>query len=192
VATRAEATPAPAPANPPAAPNQALCTRETKGGPAVFHEGRAPSTSDVAVAGRVEVKAAPAARAAAQATGAGKPALPVQTGDAAPQAGGKELVAPVGDAAPNVAAAGKEPGARSGLGSGVMRAAGARLDWASLLKRVFLEVVLACPCGGRRRILADVEEPSAIVAILRHLGLPTEALPLARARDPAVMAFGFA
>jgi hypothetical protein len=30
-------------------------TRETKGGPAVFHEGRAPSTSDVAaVAGRVE------------------------------------------------------------------------------------------------------------------------------------------
>src|SRR5262249_47380301 len=30
-------------------------TRETKGGPAVFHEGRAPSTSEVAaVAGRVE------------------------------------------------------------------------------------------------------------------------------------------
>ncbi len=71
-----------------------------------------------------KVKAAPAARAAAEASGAGKPALPVQTGDAAPQAGGKELVAPVGDAAPTVAAAGKEPGARSGLGSGVVRAQG--------------------------------------------------------------------
>src|SRR5262245_36190629 len=30
-----------------------------------------------------------------------------------------------------------------------------------------------------------LEEPSAIVAILRHLGLPTEAPPLARARAPA-------
>jgi hypothetical protein len=57
---------------------------------------------------------------------------------------------------------------------------------------LFLYDVLACPCGGRRRILADVEEPSALVAILRHLGLPTEAPPLARARDPAAMAFGFA
>jgi hypothetical protein len=62
----------------------------------------------------------------------------------------------------------------------------------ALLKRVFLEDVLACPCGGRRRIMADVDEPSALVALLRHLGLPTEAPPLARARDPAEMAFGFA
>ncbi len=68
---------------------------------------------------------------------------------------------------------------------------GARIDWASLLKRVFFEDVMACPCGGRRRILADVEEPAAIVAILRHLGLPTEAPPIARARDPAELGFGF-
>jgi hypothetical protein len=36
-----------------------------------------------------------------------------------------------------------------------------------------------------------VEEPAAIVAILRHLGLPTEAPPIARARDPADGGFGF-
>jgi hypothetical protein len=40
-------------------------------------------------------------------------------------------------------------------------------------------------------IVADVEEPAAIVAILRHLGLPAEALPIARARDPAELGFGF-
>ena len=39
--------------------------------------------------------------------------------------------------------------------------------------------------------VADVEEPAAIVAILRHLRLPTEAPPIARARDPAELGFGF-
>jgi hypothetical protein len=109
---------------------------------------------------------------------AGKPALPAGAG---PGAGSDEKE--------------KEPPpslrTRTGLGSGVVAAQGARIDWASLLKRVFLEDVLACPCGGRRRILADVEQPAAIVAILRHLRLPTEAPPIARARDPAELGFGF-
>ncbi len=65
-----------------------------------------------------------------------------------------------------------------------MRGQGARIDWASLLKRVFVEDVLACPCGGRRRIVSDVQERSAVVAILEHLGLPAETPPSARARDP--------
>jgi hypothetical protein len=60
----------------------------------------------------------------------------------------------------------------------------ARIDWASLLKRTYLTDVLACPCGGRRRILADISEPDVIVAILGHLGLPTEPPPIARARGP--------
>ena len=42
------------------------------------------------------------------------------------------------------------------LGAGVVKPVGARIDWASLLRRVYLEDVLACPCGGRRRILADI------------------------------------
>jgi hypothetical protein len=60
----------------------------------------------------------------------------------------------------------------------------ARLDWASLLRRVYLADVLACPCGGRPRILSDVTEPGAIVAILEHLGLPARAPPVAAARAP--------
>jgi len=61
-----------------------------------------------------------------------------------------------------------------------------RIDGASLLRRIYLEDVLACPCGGRRRLVAAIDEPSAIVAILEHLGLPTEAPPVARARSPSL------
>ncbi len=66
----------------------------------------------------------------------------------------------------------------------MVKQVGARLDWASLLRRVYLEDVLACPCGGRRRVLADILEREAIDAILAHLGLPTEPPPIARARSP--------
>jgi hypothetical protein len=30
--------------------------------------------------------------------------------------------------------------------------------------------VLCCPCGGRHRIVSDVQDREAVVAILRHLG----------------------
>ncbi len=74
---------------------------------------------------------------------------------------------------------------RTSLGAGIVKPVGARIDWASLLRRIYLEDVLACPCGGRRRIIADVDDPSVIEAILSHLGLPTVAPPIARARSPA-------
>ena len=73
---------------------------------------------------------------------------------------------------------------RTSLGAGIVPQPYARIDWASLLRRVFLEDVLACPCGGRRRILSDVTDPTAIVAILAHLDLPARAPPVAAARDP--------
>ena len=75
-------------------------------------------------------------------------------------------------------------GPRTGLGAGVVPPVGARMDWASLLRRVYLEDVLACPCGGRRRIIADIQERDVIVAILDHLGPPTNPPPVARARSP--------
>ena len=72
-------------------------------------------------------------------------------------------------------------------------------DWASLPDDKLLEVrmcdlgvtiegtdledVLACPCGGRRRLVADISEREVIVAIVEHLGLPSEAPPIARARS---------
>jgi hypothetical protein len=79
-------------------------------------------------------------------------------------------------------------GPRTSLGSGVVKPAGGRIDWASLLRRIYLEDVLACPCGGRRRLIADIGQRAqrdGIVAILAHLGLPTEAPPIARARSPS-------
>jgi hypothetical protein len=84
-----------------------------------------------------------------------------------------------------------EPAARAprtALGAGLidaMHVRRTRIDWASLLRRIYLEDVLACPCGGRRRLVAAIDEPSAIVAVLEHLGLPTEAPPVARARSPS-------
>jgi len=68
---------------------------------------------------------------------------------------------------------------------GALYAASPRLDWASLLRRSFSVDVLACAkCGGRLRVLAVITEREAARRILAHLGQPTEAPPVARARDP--------
>jgi ribosomal protein S27E len=83
---------------------------------------------------------------------------------------------------PPLADAPKRP--RTSLGEGIVPPVYARIDWASLLRRTYLEDVLACPCGGRRQILADITEPDVVSAILAHLGLPTKPPPLARARAP--------
>ncbi len=68
---------------------------------------------------------------------------------------------------------------------GALYAATPRLDWASLLRRSFDVDVLECPkCHGRLRLLSVITEQEPVRRILGHLGLPTEPLPLARARDP--------
>ena len=60
-----------------------------------------------------------------------------------------------------------------------------RVPWAQLLRRVWLVDALRCArCGGRRRLLAEVTEPSAIRAILEHLGLDPETLGPVPARSP--------
>lgn len=135
--------------------------------------------------------------AAATCASAEDKAKPVHAGNAAATGGGGTVGAHAGG---DVAMTGGEdktkpaPGrasARSERGKGVVRPQGVRIDWASLLKRVFLEDVLVCPCGGRRRIVSDVQESRAVVAILTHLGLPAEPPPIARARDPTETTFGF-
>jgi hypothetical protein len=75
---------------------------------------------------------------------------------------------------------------RTALGAGLLDPGGARIPWADLLRRIYLEDVLACPCGGRRRVVANIDDPVVVSAILSHLGLPTEAPPLARARGPTL------
>ncbi len=58
-----------------------------------------------------------------------------------------------------------------------------RLDWAALLARVFAIDVLRCSeCGGRRRVLAFLTDPSVVAKILVHLGLPSRPPPVVPAR----------
>jgi hypothetical protein len=71
------------------------------------------------------------------------------------------------------------------LMQGALYAATPRVDWASLLRRSFEVDVLQCPrCQGRLRVVAVITEREPVRRILAHLGVPTEAPPLARARDP--------
>ncbi len=57
------------------------------------------------------------------------------------------------------------------------------LDWATLVRRVYLDDVLSCPCGGRRYVVAEINECDVVVAILIHLGLDPDSLTIACARD---------
>ena len=68
---------------------------------------------------------------------------------------------------------------------GILYAATPRVEWAILLRRSFDVDVMQCPkCGGRLRVVAVITEREPVRRILAHLGLPTEAAPPARARDP--------
>ena len=59
--------------------------------------------------------------------------------------------------------------------SGTGRARARHWAWAHLMQRAFGVDVLACPrCAGRLRLVATVDDPRAIRAILESLGLPAE------------------
>jgi hypothetical protein len=69
---------------------------------------------------------------------------------------------------------------------GVLYAASPRVDWAALLRRSFSVDVLQCPkCHGRLRVIAVITEREPVTRILAHVAMPTQAPPLARARDPS-------
>jgi hypothetical protein len=51
-----------------------------------------------------------------------------------------------------------------------------RASWAELLRRVFaVDVVICAICGGKRRVIAEIEEGPVARKILEHLGLPASA-----------------
>ena len=61
-----------------------------------------------------------------------------------------------------------------------------RLDWATLLMRVFAIDVLECPrCEARMRVLALITQPDVIEQILSHLGLPVTPPSTSRGPPPA-------
>jgi hypothetical protein len=60
-----------------------------------------------------------------------------------------------------------------------------RYTWAELMKRVFALDVLECPfCKGKRKLIALINDPPVIRAILACLGLPADPPALAPARWP--------
>ncbi len=64
-------------------------------------------------------------------------------------------------------------------------------SWAELMRRAFGIDVLECPnCFGRLRLIATIEAPAAVTAILTHLGLPTNVPQLTPARAPPQLDFG--
>jgi hypothetical protein len=64
------------------------------------------------------------------------------------------------------------------------RPRGHRLPWADLLRRVFAQDVLACPCGGRRHVVAFVAHATRARSQLVAIGLPAAPATFAPARDP--------
>jgi hypothetical protein len=58
------------------------------------------------------------------------------------------------------------------------------IEWAKLLKRVFEIEITQCSCGGEVKIVAAILSSDAIVPILEHLKLSTEAPEIAPARAP--------
>ncbi len=68
--------------------------------------------------------------------------------------------------------------------AGLAKPSSHRIDWATLLRRVWDLDVLRCPaCDGRMRMIAAIEDRTAIVKILEHLGVPTELPRMTRSRD---------
>lgn len=60
-----------------------------------------------------------------------------------------------------------------------------RLDWASLLRRVFGEQITRCPeCGDTLRVIAFITDPDVTSRILDHLGVATAIPLIAPARAP--------
>ena len=71
------------------------------------------------------------------------------------------------------------------LDDGLLLARQPRVDWASLLRRTFLQDVLCCPrCRGRMAVIEPVTDPDAIRRSLAELGLSAEPGAFAPARDP--------
>ena len=68
---------------------------------------------------------------------------------------------------------------------GELFATSSRIDWAVLLQRTFGFDALRCTtCNARMRIVATINDPVVAKKILAHVGVSTEPLPRARARDP--------
>jgi len=100
----------------------------------------------------------------------------------APAARERARVVPAGRSTTADATAGESETRAGATGSTGAKTRQRNYSWAELMRRVFEIDVLECPeCRGRMRILVSIHSPDAIDRMLRCLGLPARAPPVARA-----------
>ena len=68
----------------------------------------------------------------------------------------------------------------SGVPGVPTRSRARRLPWADLLRRMFAEDVLHCPCGAHRSVTAFVVDERLARSLLTTLGLAAEIAPSSR------------
>ena len=64
------------------------------------------------------------------------------------------------------------------------RISSTRMAWALGLKCAFARDLLECPCGGRRVVLAAVQDKSSLERILRHIELWRDPEDIVAIRGP--------
>ncbi len=82
---------------------------------------------------------------------------------------------------PSVTADADAPASRAGADCDTLRtfeSAISRIDWATLLGRVYDIDALACPCGGRLRFTELVTDPDEARTVLEALSLPSTPPPI--------------
>lgn len=89
----------------------------------------------------------------------------------APAAPWRARVVAAGARAPRRRKKATSDGRRSGEGGTAAQEASQRMSWAACLRRAFLFDVLECPCGGRRKLVAAVQDKGEIERFLGHLAL---------------------
>ena len=85
-----------------------------------------------------------------------------------------KLGAATGQDVANQAGAGAEfklVGAAAAAYGNVEKEYSTKLTWAACLGRAFFLDAMACPCGGRRQVIAVILEASEVEKILRHVKL---------------------
>jgi hypothetical protein len=102
-----------------------------------------------------------------------KPVAPEAPGELRAAPSGFRLTPPEGPAARSTPGESRRPSPRY------------RVPWAELQRKVFAIDVITCPrCQGRLEVIAFIAEPTIARRILDHLGLASQAPPVARARSP--------
>ena len=72
--------------------------------------------------------------------------------------GATTMASPSGETPPSPSG----PRTRRFDAAGIVNPCYARIDWATLLRRIYLDDVLTCPCGGRRYVVDEVNQPDAM------------------------------